>query len=104
MSHGLSEKQLAEINSVLAQYPEVERGVLFGSRAMDSHEKASDVDIAIEGDAADRSLAASIKTHFEYDTYLPYFFDIVARPTITSEALENHIQKHGVVIYRKNAD
>ena len=37
----------------------------------------------------------------EEDTYLPYFFDFVAYPTITREALKAHIDGKGVCIYRK---
>ncbi|MFH1859982.1 MAG: hypothetical protein ABH870_03070 [bacterium] len=36
----------------------------------------------------------------EEDTYLPFFFDFVAYPAITNEALKKHINRKGVSIYR----
>lgn len=101
MKYGLSEKQLAKIGGVFSQYPQVERGVLFGSRVMGKHKNASDVDIAIEGESVDWNVAAAIKTHFEYSTLLPFFFDIVAYSSIKSEELKEHIKEWGAEIYRK---
>ena len=102
MKYGLTDKQLKLIIDILAQYKDVEKAVLFGSRAMGNHKKASDVDIAIMGKNADFSLAAKIKSHLEDDTYLPYFFDIISYNTIKSEELKRHIKTYGKVIYQKN--
>jgi predicted nucleotidyltransferase len=70
MNNGLSDKQLKEIVNVLCQYKAVDKSVLFGSRAMGSYKKGSDVDITIMGENADFTLAAKIKSHLEDDTYL----------------------------------
>ena len=101
MKYGLSEAQLQEIITFIGQYPEVEAAVLFGSRAIDTYKEASDVDIALKGPGVTASLAARLKFDIEEDTYLPYFFDFVAYPTITREALKAHIDGKGVCIYRK---
>lgn len=100
MKYGLSEKQLNEIITLIAAYPEIESAVLFGSRAIDTYKEASDVDIALKGEKITASLAAKLKYQFEEDTYLPFFFDFVAYPTITNEALKKHIDTKGVSIYR----
>lgn len=100
MKYGLSEKQLNEIITLIAAYPEIESAVLFGSRAIDTYKEASDVDIALKGEKITASLAAKLKYQFEEDTYLPFFFDFVAYPTITNEALKKHIDTEGVSIYR----
>jgi hypothetical protein len=34
-------------------------------------------------------------------TDLPFFFDFVAYPTISNEALREHIESKGITIYRK---
>jgi type I restriction enzyme S subunit len=101
MKYGLSEKQLNEIAAFISPYSEIEEAVLFGSRAMDTYKEASDVDIALKGDRVTASLAAKLKFEIEEDTYLPFFFDFVAYPTITNEALKEHIDTKGIVIYRK---
>jgi hypothetical protein len=47
------------------------------------------------------ALAAKMKFILEKDTYLPFFFDFLAYPTITNEKLKEHIDTLGVVIYKK---
>lgn len=101
MKCGLSDDQFSEVIAFIERYPEVERAILFGSRAMDIYKEASDVDIAILGDRVTDDLAAKIKFDFEEDTYLPFYFDIIAYPTITNEALKGHIDHKGVVIFRR---
>ncbi len=101
MKYGLSEKQLKEMKRIFSHYPEIEEAILFGSRAMETHKEASDVDISITGRQADFSLAASLKDHFEEETYLPFFFDVVVYENIQSEDLKQHIQDKGVVLYRR---
>ncbi len=98
MKYGLSEKQLQEITAILASYEALDCAILFGSRAIDTYKEASDVDIAIKGEKADWSLAAKIKDHFEEDTWLPFFFDVVAYDSIESEELKRHIDGKGKVL------
>ncbi|CAC9483825.1 Type I restriction-modification system, specificity subunit S (EC, partial [uncultured Gammaproteobacteria bacterium] len=98
MNNGLSDKQLKEIVNVLCQYKAVDKSVLFGSRAMGSYKKGSDVDITIMGENADFTLAAKIKSHLEDDTYLPYFFDVISYNTIKSDELKEHIKRYGKTI------
>lgn len=102
MNNGLSNKQIEQIKDILQQYKEVDKAVLFGSRAMGNYKKASDVDIAIMGKKADFSLAIKIKSHFEDDTYLPYFFDIISYNTIKSEELKQQIKMYGKTILDRN--
>jgi type I restriction enzyme, S subunit len=101
MKYGLSEKQLEQIVDFIAEYPEVESAVLFGSRALGTYKEASDVDIALHGEKVNHSLAAKMKFNIEEDTYLPFMFDFVAYPTITNDALRKHIDMKGVVIFRR---
>jgi type I restriction enzyme S subunit len=100
MKYGLSDTQLDEIVALIGSYPEIEEAILFGSRAIGSYKEASDVDIALKGETVTAALAAKLKFDFEEDTYLPFFFDFVAYPTITSESLREHIEQKGVPIYR----
>lgn len=103
MKYGLSEAQLREIINFIAQYPEVETAVLFGSRALGTYKEASDVDIALQGEKVNFSLAAKMKFNIEEDTYLPFFFDFIAYPGITNDELKKHIDDKGIVIFRRGA-
>jgi len=104
MKYGLSEKQLKEITDILVSYEAVEKAILFGSRAIDTYKEASDVDIAIKGENADWSLALTIKDHLEEETYLPFFFDVVAYGSIESEALKRHIDGKGKVLFCRESE
>jgi predicted nucleotidyltransferase len=103
MKYGLADKQLQEIIDTLAKVPQIEKALLFGSRAMGNFKKASDIDIAIMGEHADFRIAAHIKYELEEETNLPYFFDIIAYNTIDNNALKEHLHKYGKVIYTKHA-
>ncbi len=104
MKYGLSEEQFNQIVEFISRYSAVEEAVLFGSRAIDTFKEASDVDIALKGEGVDESLAAKLKFDLEEDTYLPFFFDCIAYPTITNDALRQHINKKGIVIYRRGGE
>ena len=104
MKYGLSIDQLDEIKQILAGYPAVETAVIFGSRAIDTYKEASDVDIAIKGEQADLNIALKIKDHLEEETYLPFFFDVVAYGSISSDELKKHIDTKGKVIFDRRMD
>ncbi len=99
MKYGLKDEQLALIISFIRKYQEVEQAVLFGSRALGTYKNSSDVDIALFGEQATASLAAKLKFDIEEDTYLPFFFDFIAWPTITNEALKQHIETRGITLF-----
>ena len=101
MKYGFSDKQLQEIIDILSSYSQIEKAIIFGSRATNTYKKSSDVDIAIKGKKATWLLMATLKDHFEEKTYLPFFFDFIAYPTITNEALKKHIQTKGIIVYCK---
>ncbi len=104
MKYGLSESQLQEILGILASYDEVEKAVIFGSRAVGNYKKASDVDIAIFGKKVDFTLVSKIKSHLEEETFLPFFFDVVAYSLIENDALKKDIDLKGKILFeRKNA-
>ncbi len=104
MKYGLSEKQLNEIIEIIASYQEIEKAIIFGSRAMDTYKVASDVDIAICGEMVDIHTVGKLKDHLEEESYLPFFFDIINYNSIKNENLIQHIQNKGKVIFQKNKD
>jgi predicted nucleotidyltransferase len=46
---GLKEKDITDIRAVLQSFPEVEKALIFGSRARGNHRHGSDVDMALMG-------------------------------------------------------
>ncbi|UZK04729.1 nucleotidyltransferase domain-containing protein [Venatoribacter cucullus] len=50
MNWGLSEREIALLRAALAAHPNVQRAVLYGSRAMGNYRTGSDIDLTLEGD------------------------------------------------------
>ena len=47
MKHGLREIDIEGINRIFAKYPQIEKAILYGSRAIGNFRQNSDIDIAI---------------------------------------------------------
>lgn len=47
---GLKDSDITAIRQILSQFPEVQRALVFGSRAKGNHQNGSDVDLALKGD------------------------------------------------------
>ena len=91
---GLTRRDRDLIRDVLARYPEVRRVTLFGSRAMGTFGRGSDIDLALEGRDLDSSTLTRIATELE-DSDLPYKVDLLLRDEQLEPKLEAHIRRHG---------
>lgn len=96
---GLTDAESDLITQTLRAHPEVDRAVVFGSRAKGTYTPASDVDIALWG-TVDDMRAQSIAGELE-ELPLPYRFDVIAFARIRSDALRDHIERRGVSLYCK---
>lgn len=93
---GISKTEVDEILMLAKQFPDVERVVLFGSRAKGTHKLGSDVDLAILGDAVSYSTINELSYLLNEESVLPYYFDIINVADISSSALLSHIKEYGV--------
>ncbi|MBK9428826.1 MAG: restriction endonuclease subunit S [Gammaproteobacteria bacterium] len=91
---GLTRRDRDLIREMLARYPEVRRVTLFGSRAMGTFGRGSDIDLALEGPDLDARTLTRIATELE-DSDLPYKVDLLLRDDQLDPKLEAHIQRHG---------
>lgn len=95
----LDEKILKEIRNICAKYKNIEKVMLFGSRAIDKERYNSDIDLAIVGEF-DFLFCERLKEEFEnIPTLLK--FDVVDYNNITNQELINDVNKYGKVIYNK---
>ena len=85
--YGLSKVELETIKKI-ANSLNIEKIILFGSRAKGNYKKGSDVDLAIIGDERKFSY------YLNEETNLPYFFDVVNLKKLNDEILE-HIKRVG---------
>ena len=97
---GLSAETLAKINSVIAQHPEVESVILYGSRAKGNYRNGSDIDITLTGSALTHRIMLRIDDEID-DLLLPYLFDISIFSHIDNSDLVDHIHRCGIPLYRR---
>ncbi|MDE0300879.1 MAG: nucleotidyltransferase domain-containing protein [Candidatus Poribacteria bacterium] len=98
---GLSESVIRKISDVFNHYPQVERVVLYGSRAKAVHKTGSDIDLTLHG-GTDLTLHILLRIADDLDDLLlPYTFDLSIFRDITDPDVKEHIRRVGVTMYEK---
>ncbi len=90
------------LRSVFMRHADVERVVLFGSRAKGTARYNSDIDLAVEGVLDDLGIEA-LAMELD-DLPLAYQFDVKALSSIHSAPLKRHIERVGHVIYQRDIE
>jgi predicted nucleotidyltransferase len=105
MTGGLSDQDVNSIVSMIYAYPDVVEARVFGSRAMGNYKAGSDIDIALFLETKEQQhrmkIVNELHDRLEEELVLPYFFDLLDYDSIENEALKEHIDRVGTVIYRK---
>ena len=96
---GLKPTDIEYIINILSKHPEVEIALMYGSRAMGNYKPGSDVDLALKGKYMTDSIALNIAVELNEHSPLPYMFDVVSFPSLTNQALIEHINHHGKSVY-----
>ncbi len=99
---GLSQATLDRIGAVLAAHPEVEKAVIYGSRAKGTHRPGSDIDLTLHGDGLNDRILMDVMGELD-DLLLPYTIDLSIFAALHHQGLEEHIQRVGQVFYRRKA-
>lgn len=71
MEYGLDTKYMEMIRSIFSRYPEVEKAILFGSRAKGNYKRGADIDMAVAGEGVVKNTLSSLQGEFE-DSLLPF--------------------------------
>jgi len=99
MKFGLENSIIKQINAVFVKHPQIEKVILYGSRAKGNHKKGSDLDLTLAGESLTLSLQHQIEIELD-DLFLPYTFDISIFNQISNPDLIDHINRVGVVFYK----
>ncbi|MCX6274245.1 MAG: nucleotidyltransferase domain-containing protein [Bacteroidetes bacterium] len=99
---GLTEAALKVIVGKIAPHPEIEKAVIFGSRAIGNYKNGSDVDIALFGSDVSFKLTADISAELNEHTTQPYFFDLLNFNSIDNDDLKRHVNDFGKVIFERS--
>lgn len=95
MTYNVPDKVLKEI-SIFAQNHDIQKVILFGSRARGSHTERSDIDIAVRGGDFD-----SFYWDIKENVHPLLMFDIVDIDSGASEELKREIERDGLTIYEE---
>lgn len=98
--HGLSDKTVHQIRDVLTGFTEVEKAVLFGSRAKGTHKPGSDIDLALAGTGISWRTVGRIDTALD-DLPLPYSFSLIILDGKTDPEVAAHIQRVGIPLFER---
>ena len=102
MNHGLTSETADRIRSILARFPQVEKAVLYGSRAKGNYKRGSDIDLTLSGFGLNASVLSQISSGLD-DLLLPQKIDISVFAKISHSDLIEHIQRVGLIFYEKQS-
>ena len=101
MKYGLPERTIQKLCEVFSHYPEVEKVVLYGSRARGTYKNGSDIDLTLWGAELSHSVLSRIDSELD-DLLLPYMIDLSNFSQIENPAMIQQIQRDGVNLYEKS--
>ena len=97
---GLPESTLACVRRILAANPNVEKAILYGSRAKGNCKTGSDIDLTLLGAKLAYRDLADIAGQLE-ESPIPYLVDLSLFAHIDNPSLIEHIERVGVVFYQR---
>ena len=100
MKFGLTQKQFQLIENTIISINEIEKVLIFGSRARDSFKPSSDIDLAIIGKNVTLDVINKLSSQLD-DLPLPFMFDIINLNTISNIALKNKIDSQGKLFFER---
>jgi predicted nucleotidyltransferase len=99
-NHGLANKTVAQITSVLTAFSQVEQALLFGSRAKGTHKPGSDIDLALVGADLDWQTVGRISGALD-DLPVPYRFSVIMFNQRTDSEVAAHIRRVGIPLFER---
>lgn len=97
---GLYPNSYKKILSIFQKHENIEKVIIYGSRAKGNYREGSDIDFTVVGDLNYDDLI-KLKHEFE-ESAIPYLIDISIFSDLKSENLIEHINRVGKVFYEKN--
>ena len=95
----LPKNSIKLILEAIRSFPSIDEAVVFGSRAKGKSKRGSDIDIAIKGEQINFDVVTKLSSLLNEELPLPYYFDIIDYKAIQNEALREHINRVGQIIF-----
>jgi predicted nucleotidyltransferase len=99
---GLSDRILQYLTQAASQFHDIDKLVLYGSRAMGNYKPGSDIDLCCMGSAVTGATIRRLHGLLNEELPIPYFVDVLAFDAISNEALKKHIVQRGIELYAKD--
>lgn len=100
MKFGLNVSDIEKINTIFSKYSEIEKSIIYGSRAKGNYSFSSDIDLTLIGDSLNLTKQFEIENDLD-DLLLPYKIDLSILNKISNKKLVEHIERVGKVFYQK---
>jgi predicted nucleotidyltransferase len=100
MNYGLSPAAVLRVQEVLSRFPNIDKAVLYGSRAMGTYKVGSDIDLSLYGNGLSLQSLAAIASELD-DLLLPYTIDLSLFSMLNNAELRDHIERVGKVFYER---
>jgi uncharacterized protein len=101
MKYGLKEETIQKIQKVFEAFSQVDKAILYGSRAKGNFKPGSDIDLTLKGENLNVSVINKISLQLD-DLYLPYTFDLSVYDHIDNKELLDHIARVGFEFYNRD--
>ena len=103
MNYGLTSETVKKIRGVFEDFAEIEKAVLYGSRAKGNFKTGSDIDLTLYGENLSLHLLYEVGDALD-DLLLPYTIDLSIFDKLNHAELCEHIERVGVVFYEKQSN
>lgn len=102
MNYGIKDDYWNRLETVFVSHKNIEKVILYGSRAKGTNRMYSDVDIVLVGEKINNREYTNIIQEID-DLLLPFIFDISVYHSIKDSNLIESINRTGVIIYENNS-
>lgn len=100
MRFGLKIEVIEQIQTVLRKYKQVEKAIVYGSRAKGNFRNGSDIDLTLVGKDLTLEIQYKIMEDLE-ELFLPYIIDLSIFHHISNPDLVDHIERVGIVFFER---
>jgi uncharacterized protein len=97
---GLTPTQYHLIESAIISFNDIEKVLIFGSRATHRSRSASDIDLAVIGKNLNRVIINRLSSELD-DLPLPFMFDVLHYDQIENSVLKSKIDSEGKLFFEK---
>lgn len=97
---GLKDQHRQKIRAIFSSYDQIEKVLVYGSRAIGNYRNNSDIDLSLIGNKIDFDILLKIENQLD-DLLLPYEIDLSIYHKIENSDLIDYINRVGIIFYEK---